>query len=482
MLCTATVTTAFSADTPGVLHLSLEDALSAALKENKSLQYSRLNKDISDYTVALKRSIFIPEVQSSYSYSQNNTDNNLNGHSGAKTDELLVSLSQANMIGGTASVNFSTARDANSFINGPDVSEYTSSVFLNYSQPVLKGFGREITNLEINKAVIDRDTANEAYEDTKANILFNVFREYFLLYSVSEELRLSVEIRKNTEEIYKMVDEKVKAQKLPITELNTLKAALLSQDKQLLDLASAKTKQQDRLMLAIYEEPKRAAVSEVVPATMPETVISGFTEPSIVESRTKIEDADIDLIQFNNDLKKLEKDRLKAVSGLKPDLSVSLEAGYDGNDLNNRRDSIGNISSSNYRALITGTLLFPVINRAARSDVLTTESRMEQARIQIMNRKGVIENTVDELFDDFQTVKMKMGLDREIVGISKNNLDNEIERLIGEKSTALNTLDYQTTYISAQIDMVRTLVDYMLLIGTYHLYTREIEQLVNKLQ
>ena len=79
-------------------------------------------------------------------------------------------------------------------------------------------------------------------------------------------------------------------------------------------------------------------------------------------------------------------------------------------------------------------------------------------------------------------VRKKGELNERIVALSKRNLENEIEKLVREKSTVLNTLDYQANLSNAELDMLATKIDYMLILGTSYLYRREMEVFTNGLK
>jgi len=84
-------------------------------------------------------------------------------------------------------------------------------------------------------------------------------------------------------------------------------------------------------------------------------------------------------------------------------------------------------------------------------------------------------------------VREKRELNEKIVALSKQNLENEIEKLVQGKSTVLNTLDYQTNLSNAELsiaelDMLATKIDYMLILGTSYLYCREMEVFTNGLR
>ena len=456
--------------------LSLPEAMATALSKNTNIRFSRIGEDISENQLKVRESIYIPFLRAEFSSAAFKKDA-LTPLDFTKQENnyFLASASAKNSAGGISSLNISTRRDVEFYSTGPVSREYASGAFLRYEQPLLKGFGRDITNLDIDKALYNRALSTRIYEDVKSQILSNVFREYFLLYRMTEELRLQGEIRKNTEEILGMVREKVEARVLPVTELKTVEAMLYMQDRQLLDLANRKRQQANRLMISIQNEPLQRSVEDVALLSTPDDVIRLFVEPEPAVARKRMEDEDIELTRRTTEMALLEKDKLKAVNDLKADLTVTLEAGVGGYDDESISKSIANLSPGNYRALLAGTLSLPVKNTAAENILAETKSKIDQVKIQISNRKNEIGKTSDELFENIGTVRKKQELDRSIVSLTKENLENEIERLLRGKSTAVNTFDYQTNFINAQFDMLNSTVEYALLIGQYYVYVGEME-------
>ncbi|MEW5801685.1 MAG: TolC family protein [bacterium] len=481
--------------------LSLSDSLSIALKENTDIQYYLLDKDKAEKEVDYQKAVYLPYLKlntkmGTYAYDVLTLDNYRNH----RIMDFDLALSKRHSFAGASSIHFSTASDRSTYYT-PRIhqDEYTSAIFFKYDQPLLKGWGRKMADLEIEKAGIHRELAIQKLKDMKNTILFNVFRDYFLLYLTGEELRLKREIRNNTEEIYNVVNEKVKMQKLPITTLNKMKATLLIQDKEMADLENEKKKKEHALVLSLYNKShyhgsqqhdlqyrdsqqhhsQSGSDTRVILATRPDSVINSFPAPSWPDLQIRLEEVDFALIDYGHRLQLAEKEREKALNDLKPDLTISLEAGINGYDSHEWSSSIGGISSSNYRALLTGMLGLPLKNTAAKANLAAAENQNRQLLIQIGNRREEIKNLINELRDDMETVRNNMELSEKIAAISKENLENEIELLVGEKSTVLDTLDYQTAFISAKLNMLNTRIDYVMLIGTYYLLRREMEYLIS---
>ena len=163
--------------------LSLSDALSTALRRNTIIRSSLLDEKISGYALSIKKSIYIPSVQAEFSSAINKTSvQTIEDYLRRVNNHYQISLSKKNSIGGTSSVNFSTRKDDISYMSSGFVArEYTSEAFFRYEQPLLRGFGRNITNLEVDKALLNKGLARKVAEDVTSQVLFTVYKDYFSL-------------------------------------------------------------------------------------------------------------------------------------------------------------------------------------------------------------------------------------------------------------------------------------------------------------
>jgi len=292
-----------------------------------------------------------------------------------------------------------------------------------------------------------------------------------------EELRIKKEIRENTQAIFDVVKEKVEMRKLPVTDLNKMQTVLFIRDKEILDIENTMQQKKNQLMLSIFSNVDYYKQKDYIPSTSIDDIINVFRQPVLPEIMAKAESMDLEIISCENNSQLLSLELLKAKDDLKPELVGSIELGADGYDPDKYLRSTKNISTGNYRVLFSGSLKFPIRNTQALSKVKIAENKISQVELQKINRLQVVRNSIHELFDDLETVKSKVELSQKITSISRQNLDYEIERLVAEKSTVLNTLDYQTSLINAELDMIAAKLDYIILIGVCHFYQREMEKL-----
>lgn len=459
-----------------VLPMSLPEALSHTLGDNLILKQYQLGSSIAEELIRIEKSRYIPTVTASTLLETEKKAPLVSAAYHERfADDYRLALASLNPLGGMTTLNLYSQRETlRPLTPGSSADLYSARTFLRYDQPLLKGFGPAVNNLPIEKAAISGKFANEQFEYEKATLLYQTYREYYILYRIMEELQLRNDMRKETANICAMLSEKVEARKLPVNELKTMESVRYMLDKDVLDLENRKKEQERRLQVAIRNRFNQE--EEIVPLTLPQVVIRNSTIPEDIQNTQRnIEKLDLTLLQLQSELKLAEKDRQKAIDDLKQDLRLSLEVGLTGNDANDRFKAISGISTNNYQMMLGLTFTLPVVNTAAESRLAEKSYQQEQIRLRIRNRGDEIKKAVLDLYSNLNTVRRKMELDGKIVEIAKENLDNEVERLMRGKSTSLNTSDYQTRYINAKQGMLDTTIEYVLLIGSYHLQTRKME-------
>lgn len=458
--------------------LSLSGAFSQALKANRTIVYYDIDTNNAEIELEYQKGIYIPQFNFTGTWNRFSWESdNVNNYSVIETPKLVASIQRKNSLGGISSLNFSTQEDRTVYnLPGLQDDEYRSSIFFKYEQPLLKGRGKTVTNYEINKSSLSLALVKQRFEDNKNAVLFNVFRDYFSLLLTIEELRIKKEIRENTQSIFDVVKEKVEMRKLPVTDLNKMQTVLFIRDKEILDIENTMQQKRNQLMLSIFNDVEQDKEKDYVLTTSIDDVIRSFKQPDLSEIMSRAESLDFDIIGYEIDLERYGLDLIKAQDDLKPELVGSVEMGADGYDSDKWLKSATDISPHNYRITFGGSLSFPITNTRALSRVKIAENNIRQVELQKTNRLQEVRNAIYELFDDLKTYKSKVELAEKISSISKENLEYEIERLVGEKTTVLNTLDYQTSMITAELDMIATKLDYIILIGVCYYYQREMEK------
>lgn len=461
-----------------VFNLSLSEALAQTVQHNKTINYYQLDTVRTGLEIDIARAIYVPQVQavSSWERVQWDTSAGENYHD-QNIFSLVTSINQLHATGGTTSVSLSSKAEGRQFLETDDrLDNYLSQLSLRYDHPLFRGSGKDITNSEINKALVNNDFSLQQFESVKNTSLFETFEAYFRLYRTMENLRLKQEIRKNSQEIYDVVNEKVKLRKLPITDLNTMQATLLRQDREIVELENRSQQALRQLILTIYSEAMQSEFQRVAVATTPDRLSSFFSGTNLGETIDRVLQVDINLVELREKRKLLQLDKIQARNDVKPILNVSLEAGLDGYDDDHWYDAFDRMDG--YHVSVSGTLAFPWRNTAAEKKLFQVENQLSQVGLQVKEREDIVINNIHELFDNLETAKRILAISEDVARLSEENLNNQIERLVGSKTTVLDTLDFQTAFIEAELQTLEAKFNYVMLIGTYYWYRSEKEVLI----
>lgn len=449
--------------------LSLPEALRLALRENSSIEYHHLGTVIADRQLDYEKSIYTPNASLSTRYETQPWDPDSSGNNPKEAAEAVFSLAKRHSLGGEVSMNLSAYGEQWEGLAADAESEfYSTRLYLRGEQPLLRGAGPRVANLEIYQARLRADLAAETFAALLNEILSDVFTAYADLFHASRSLRVTQDIRKKMEAIHDIVAEKTELRKLPITDLDTMKVSLGILDSDILEMERVVRARRSTLMLAVFNNTTQQTDVAFVPITSPGDLIRAFPRPEFSETLAKAREKDLALLTHHMELLVLEEDIHKAGNDVKPDLTLATEVGVEGHAVEDWSTSMGDISGKNVRFLVSGALALPMSTRAARSRLAELRAKRRQLRILIANRKGRMEYVVQELFRDIETQGKKMALNEEIVSLSRKNLENEMQRLVAEKSTVLDMLRYQTELADAELDMLGTLTKYMRLIGAYY--------------
>lgn len=455
---------------------SLSDALKTTLKENKVIQVYAIGKDIAEDRIGYEKGIYDPFLSSSALLSRDKATilgTNLIG----SLDSTIVSsgIGQKNSIGGTSSVNMSYDREITKYQVPIRLEDNLTRIYFKYDQPILRGFGKAITNLKISRAKIGREFSEQQYEEMKSGAVYTAYKAYLNLYLAMEQTRLIEEVRRSSEEIHRIVKEKYEFRKLTITDLNKIEATLLQQDNDLVKIQNVVAQNRKELLFAIYSDPNVAEDDEVDLLTPPDRITAACAAFRKEETLGLKKKYDFELIGLRNDLSLLGKDLIEARDAMKPDLSISAELGVSGYSSTDPYGSVKDISGDNYSARLKGTLMLPLKNTAAKSKHSEVRNRIRQMEVQIAKKEHEAEKTVQTLLEDMESMRKRIALNERVVSITDQNLRNETERLIAEKSTLLDTLQFQTDFSNARLSLIQSKIDYLMLIGTYHYFRREME-------
>lgn len=388
-LLLSSVSTVAAADES--IRLSLADAVALAVEKNLDLQVERYNPAQFEADIRKNRGIYNPVLNLQTSY------NETAGYAAAlasnrywnRTAQFNAGISQLFSSGATASLGFNNSyqdTDQAGIMSGMS-SYWQSNLGLTLTQPLLRNFGREATELVIDSSRLAKDASLEKLHARLITTVASVRVEYLKLYSLLQEL----EVRKVSLELARRVlsetQARVKAGVVPAMENLNAEFGVASREKELIDAERAVRDQTDVLVQLLQLRPGVAIEPVEIPS-------KGRYEATVDREIERALAGRPELRELKRNLELLELQTRVSANRTRPDLLVSASAATSGTGERYSQD-VERLSQGKYPAWGVGlTFSYPLGNQAAENEFRKNRLKVEQALVQIRNQQELIANEV----------------------------------------------------------------------------------------
>jgi outer membrane protein len=196
---------------PEVRRLSADEAVRLALEHNLGIQVARANPAIEDLSIAEARGAWAPAFNSTVQSASTDSPNNsfLSGAQGTRiSDDRLssnVGVQQLLPWGGSYNVGWDSQRSTTTNLFSNFSPQIRSSLALNYSQPLLRGFGIDSQRQQLLVSQKNREISDVTLRQTIATTTRAVRIAYWdLAYAIAslavqrQSLELAQESLRNT--------------------------------------------------------------------------------------------------------------------------------------------------------------------------------------------------------------------------------------------------------------------------------------------
>jgi len=233
------------------IHLTVADAVKMAVEKNLDLKVEQYNPAQQEAEFQKSMGIYNPvlTLQAAYNDTTSYSTSLALNRFWNQTTQLNAGISQLLPTGATAGLgvnNSYLSSDQSSISNGLS-SYWQSSLGLTVSQPLLKNFGRETTELTINSARLSKDVSLEKLSTRLINVVAQVRNEYYKLYSLKEELGVRKVSLDLANRVLHETQARVKAGVMPAMEILNAEFGVASREKELIDAERAVKDQTDVL-------------------------------------------------------------------------------------------------------------------------------------------------------------------------------------------------------------------------------------------
>jgi outer membrane protein TolC len=374
------------------LRLTLKEAIRTAVENNLDVKVELYNPAASGADIYRASGIYNPMLNFTTNYQDSSTLGNsyltgIEATNRQKNYAFNGGISQLLATGGTVAAMFnngwySTNSGLTAFTN-----YFQSNVTLNVNQPLLKNFGRETVEVNINVAKFNKEGALEQFRVKLQDTVSRVKTQYNQLYGLYKNLEAKNTSLKLAETILGNTRAQVNAGVLPAMEILNAQFGVANQQKALIDAERALKDQIDvlRLLLQLHE------VADIVPVDTPFRDEYPLDEAAEIKRALEVRP---DLRQQRIALKASELQTRVAKTQTLPQLDLTTSAVFTGLAESYNRD-LERLGSGQYPIWTVGLqLTYPIGNDSARNDYIRNRLKVEQVRTQIKSLEESVGNEV----------------------------------------------------------------------------------------
>lgn len=472
----------------GKVSLTLEDAISLALQRNLDVAIERYTRTQSLFGIEQNRGIFDlgAFIDSSVSQSTTPSANVLDRTALIDSDQrsLTFGLDQLTPFGGQASFRVLGSRTSSSSPNALLNPQFGARSSLQFTQPLLRDFGKLATTRPIRIARVTSQISREQLELQVSAVIRQVSDAYWGLVNARDQLQVAEEGLKLAEELHERNKIQVEVGTLAPLELVQSEATVATRKEEIIQAEAAVGDARDQLLELLNLERERYWDLDVEPATDPATehidIDLDQSLSTAMEERPEIRQAKLDLQRLSIDSRFFRNQKLP-----RADLTLSYGAiGLAGQgELPNPSDPLGpgiplntdlldalrQVRQRDFDTWTIGlTVSYPLQNRAARAQSTVAdlafeqgERRLEQVELQVTTDVRTAARAVRTAAQQIESAKISRRL-------QEKNLDAEQKRYENGMSTSFQITQIQDDVTQARSREVQAITGYRIALARYY--------------
>lgn len=443
--------------------LTLPEAQRLAVERNLNLQAQTYATRAAEALVRRGYGIYDPLLQTDLAQGSDRQRLNLQFFSAeTKTDyrRFNFSLIQKLPTGAELALSFDNQREDIEPVR-PEVinPSYNSALRLRLVQPLLRGFGRTVTEQEILFATHDRDISVEDLRERAFEVIAAVRTAWFDALRFRDE----VEFRRTSVGLAGRVLEenraRVEAGVLAPVEILEAQVGAQLRERELLDSLRAYQDALDRLTLRLNLQEQVEVAAE--PLTAPPVEVSeeeGFRAALVKRP---------ELLRRLQEQERLELARRLARNNLLPQVDLTASYGHSGvgGEYSEVLDDLGDRDFRNWEV---GVLLsYPLGNRGARSEVVRNRLLLSSQKAQVAQLRDEIRQEIRSAIRDLEVNRKKIEVTELGTRLAAERLETLLKRKDVGLATTRDVLEGEEDLAEARTLHISALADYNLALTGY---------------
>lgn len=457
--------------------LPLQEALRYGLQRNFDLQAEQLNIPIGREDVTTESARFDPVADAAVAGEADRTptasDSFDDAYARRRQYAATVGLSKEFRSGFDARLALETSRlSSNSSSVGLDP-EYRTFLFLDFTQPLLRDFGKSVNTADLRIAEQRLQQARYGYLDQAQRLVEAIELAYFELARAHEILRLRIESRELASELLAGNRDKFEAGIVPITEVQEAETAVAARDEQVVfarqQMESAGHRLKDLLEIghgdalaaALLRTDSLPGIERAWPPLDSALSVALSGRPDLERQRLEIVSRDIRLAFYQNQkLPRLDLEATLGVNGLAGDLAPAATQGAQAN----RGDywhSLDQAASGDGYAWFAGLRFdYPLGNRAAEARYRRAGQEKRQALFALQSLENTVETEVRNALTAVERGFERVQVAERFQQLADITLSQEMERLREGLTDTFRVLDFQAAVIEARVRKANAQIDF----------------------
>lgn len=458
--------------------LSAYDVVTGLLTNNHQVKIQGYNLRIAEYQVPVAKGIYdlVLGATGEYQRVEQQTSTAGFGSLGVNSSRSLsgsFSLQQLLPTGATVSLAYTAAR-VMTLINNitpatqggqfalqfqkENIRTYSNVATLGINQPLLQGFGKEITNAQIRIAQLEQQGAAADFQTNVETLIVNALQTYWELIGALESYKVQVISYAAARDLLRVNQAKFNAGMVAKTEVLQAEAAAEARREQLIQARQAVRDVEDQLKRLIFLRQGMPLWNSEIRPTQPiawremdvnldETIQVALAERS-------------EMRRARSNMQQTEVGRKVAKNQLLPQLNGFAQVQPNGlNDTFGR--SFDTMSDAEFVSYDAGLQFsYPLQNRTARYKYKQAQARVEQTSESLADTRDQITLDVRQAVRDLRTAHERIEVTQSQIRSAQATLDAETKRLNVGISTSFQVLQFQQDVATAQNQHIRAVVDY----------------------
>jgi outer membrane protein TolC len=471
----------------GRMRLTLDEAISIGLERNLSLVVERYRTSEAGLILWGNQGIYDPNLTVDLS-NWEDTSPQASQLDGAEVREQEAQrwdfgINKLFSSGGQGSIAWNNSRfETNSQFATLNPS-YSVDFDLNFTQPLMRDFGRLATNYQIRVAQTNIDISQEAFELQVINTLQEIVDAYLNLLDARAQLEVAEESLALAQQLHEQNRIRVDVGTLAPLELVQSEAGVATREEEIIRARAAVGDSEDRLRQLMNLPPGELWETEIVPETDPElepididideAIGTALAErPELRSKRLAQENLDLDVQFFTNQQKpRVDLAVTYGLNGLGGDLTLREFPSGDilAQAAGDYGDALDQITDGEFDTwAIALNLAYPLNNRSARAQTALAEVSFERGQAELRDLELGVSTEVRRIARLVDAAAQARESARVSRRLEEKNLDAEQKRFNNGMSTSFQVLQIQEDLTEARSREVASITGYRKALVQYY--------------